>query len=378
MAIRMRAFLSTLLLLFFFTLFVIETESQKVPKNNILTRFLESRIGGIVKRVTKKIVKHEAKETLKDFANQTMNPPAPPPSDAPVSPEKIDGLHFLKEYLNDYGYIQENDSYTDLMDSDTVSAIRSYQTFFNLPVTGNLSYETVEQLLLFRCAVPDVNFTYNLSPSNNVSWPKGKNWFSNRTNLTYGFLPENDIPDNFTEVFRDSFQRWSEAISEVVNLTFMETRYDDADIKIGFYTFNSKTVGGEVVGTSLIELASNDGGDDVAVGNMLLDVTKYWALPNDTLKLNSTTLEYGVIDLDDVVMHHIGHLLGLSHSSHNESVMYPYILPENQRKVQLSHDDKQQINQVYSPHENGNGVGYSPWGLINTPLLGFACMFLLY
>ncbi|MED6209850.1 hypothetical protein PIB30_058660 [Stylosanthes scabra] len=369
MAINMRTFLSTLLLLFyFFTLFVDKTESQKVP--NFLTRLFKSRIA---KRIVKKYVKHEIKETLKDLANETMNPPAPPPADAP--PEKIDGLHFLKEYLNDYGYIQDNDSYTDLMDSDTVSAIRSYQTFFNLPVTGHLNYETVEQLLLFRCAVPDLNFTYNLSPSNNMSWPKGKNWFSNRTNLTYGFLPESDIPDNYTEVFRDSFQRWSEAMSEVVNITFTETRYDDADIKIGFYTFNSKTVGGEVVGTSLIELASNDG-DDVVVGNMLLDVTKYWALPNDTLKLNSTTLEYGVIDLGDVVMHQIGHLLGLSHSSHNESVMHPYILPENQRKLQLSHDDKQQIKQVYS---NGNGVGYSsPWGLINTSLLGFACMFLLY
>ncbi|XLR23135.1 hypothetical protein S83_051035 [Arachis hypogaea] len=362
----MRTCLPTLLLFFlFFTVLVDKSVSQSsVPA--LLRRVFKS---PFAKSIIKKFIHEIIKETSKNSTHQTINLPLPPP-DAP--PEKIEGFHFLKQYLNDYGYIQDSDNYTDLMDNDMVSAIRSYQTFFNLPVIGYFNNDTLQQLLLLWCAVPDVNLTYTLSPNNNVSWPKG-NWFSYCTNLTYGFHPKNEVPENFTAVFRDSFKWWSEAISTVVNLTFTNTRYDNANIKIVFKIFDNKTVGDEVVGGSVIELASNDG--DIAVGYMVLNGTKYWALPNDTIKLNRSTLEDGVIDLGAVAMHQIEHLLGLSHSSHNESVMYPYILPQNQRKVQLSNDDKQQIKQVYSTH--ATGVGTSSWGFIITLSLGFTCMFLL-
>ncbi|QHO41342.1 Metalloendoproteinase 5-MMP [Arachis hypogaea] len=326
MAINMRTCLPTLSLFFlFFTVLVDKSISQ-------------SSVPALLKECSKLI--HEIiKETSKNSTHQTTNLPPPPP-----------------DYLNDYSYIQDSDNYTDLMDNNMVSAIRS-----NLP------------LLLLRCAVPDVNFTYTLSP-NNVLCPKENNCFSNRTNLTYDFHPKNEVPENFTAVFRDSFKWWSEAISTVVNLTFTNTRYDDAEIKIVFKIFDNKTVGDEVVGGSFIELASNDG--DIVVGYMVLNGTKYWALPNNTIKLNRSMLEDGVIDLGVVAMHQIGHLLGLLHSSHNESVMYPYILPQNQRKVQLSNDDKQQIKQVYSTY--ASGVGTSSWGFIITLSPGFACMFLLY
>ncbi|MED6106240.1 hypothetical protein PIB30_003199 [Stylosanthes scabra] len=323
-----------------------------------------------------KPTKKEHKCEFDYLRNQSVSPPPPPGA----APEKIQGLHFVKQYLNDYGYIQDSDNYTDLLDQETISAIETYQTFFNLPVTGDLDNETLQQLSLYRCAVPDVNFTYSLSPTNNVSWPKGIDWFSNRTNLTYGFLPASEITEIYKAVFRDSFKRWSEAITTFVNLTLTEARYNESDIKIGFYIFDNNTVGAEVVGVSVIELVS-DNNEYVAIGDMLLDATKYWALPNDTV--NSTTLEYGMIDLGDVVMHQIGHLLGLSHSSHNESVMYPYILPQNQRKVQLSNDDKQQIQQVYSTNHASSGVGImiSTCGFLTTTFfsLGFSCiMFLLY
>ncbi|QHO11646.1 Metalloendoproteinase 2-MMP [Arachis hypogaea] len=207
----------------------------------------------------------------------------------------IPGLHYVKQYLNYYGYLQDSygSSFTDEMDQNTVSAIKQYQKFFRLhDTTGNLNQETLDLISRFRCGVPD-------------------------------------------------------------------------DIMVGLQNFNDKMV----VGVSLIELSvsNND------VGYMLLDANnKNWALPN------VGSLGTGGIDLGAVAMHQIGHLIGLSHSGDSESVMYPYILPGNRRKVQLSNDDIQQIKQLSSANGNGNGVGSSHWGLITTFLLGFPCLFLLY
>ncbi|XP_015965244.2 uncharacterized protein LOC107488973 [Arachis duranensis] len=192
-----------LTLLFFFLLLDSSFSISLGPVAKIILR------NPAIKRLYKRQLPKKALHTGFDYLKNQSTPPPPP--GAPE--EKIQGLHLVKQYLNDYGYIQDSDNYTDLMDQDTVSAIKTYQTFFNLNVTGYLDDETLQQLSLFRCAVPDVNFNYSLSPTNNVSWPKGKNWFSNRTNLTYGFLPQSDIPENFTAVFKDSFKRWSDILS---------------------------------------------------------------------------------------------------------------------------------------------------------------------
>ena len=366
MAIDMKTYLPTLLLFF---LLVDPSVSPPIPLRNIISNPF---VKGFVRQLQKEAGKTVGQNLVDKFKNHNV---PPPPPGAP--PEIIPGLHLVKEYLSNYGYIQYSDNFTDALDEVTRSALKSYQNFFNLTETGYLDNETLQQISFLRCAVPDMNFTYNLSASNNMSWPLGTKWFPNGTNLTYGFLAASKIPPNATKVFRDSFKRWSDAIG-VLNLT--ETTYNDAaNIKIGFYNF-SDIMDVEVVGGTLIELIpGNNSHADVTFGDMLLDATKYWALPNASI--TSSSWQQGIVDLSTVAMHQIGHLLGLSHSSHNDSVMYPYILPSNQRKVQLSNDDQQQIKQVYFPSASGGGrvtlVG-SRWGLLATFSLGFACMVLSY
>ncbi|MQL10582.1 matrixin family metalloprotease, partial [Escherichia coli] len=63
--------------------------------------------------------------------------------------------------------------------------------------------------------------------------------------------------------------------------------------------------------------------------------------------------ENGEVDLETVAMHQVGHLLGLTHSSNEESVMYPIIMG-SQQKVQLTDDDKNSIHQLY-PSGYGGG-----------------------
>ncbi|KAL4315188.1 hypothetical protein AHAS_Ahas15G0160100 [Arachis hypogaea] len=79
----------------------------------------------------------------------------------------IPGLHYVKQYLNYYGYLQDSygSSFTDEMDQNTVSAIKQYQKFFRLhDTTGNLNQETLDLISRFRCGVPDGNLFYSLSP----------------------------------------------------------------------------------------------------------------------------------------------------------------------------------------------------------------------
>ncbi|KAL4373343.1 hypothetical protein HN51_007260 [Arachis hypogaea] len=182
----------------------------------------------------------------------------------------------------------------------------------------------------FRCG----GFHYFLSPT------QGRNWFSDRTNLTYRFNPK--IQDPFAQVLRDSFRRWSEELS----LPLREKRYDEhdyADITIELYNFPDNMVVGD---SRIVELIPSN--FDAAVGRVgyiRLDDNKNWGVLN--------------IDIDTVVMHQLGHLLGLSHSNRNDSVMNPNIWSGKPRKV-FSIGEKQQIKQVYSPNGNGNGVGSSP------------------
>ncbi|CAL0331495.1 unnamed protein product [Lupinus luteus] len=284
-------------------------------------------------------------------------PPRPPSSDD-SEPLKIPGLARTKQYLNDFGYLNNATySLSDILDSETISAIKTYQKFFNLDITGQIDNQTLNQMSLPRCYVPDLNVVYDLNSETNVnwSWPQGIRWFPNGTStnhLTYGFLPENKISLNFQTVFTDSFNRWSEAIAELslTKLNFTETNYNTSDIKIGFYILNNSIVDA-VAGTTMRYQdgsyngngnANNNGNKVVA--DIRLDGSKYWILPG----FNGTwSWLNGQFDLGTVAMHQVGHILGLSHSPIANSVMYPSILATNERKVELTADDKNNILNVF-------------------------------
>ncbi|WJX62253.1 hypothetical protein P8452_47267 [Trifolium repens] len=245
---------------------------------------------------------------------------------------QIEDLDLIKQYLFHLGYLQQNPPYDISLDKKTKSAIEAYQKKFNLQDNGFLlNSRTLQQILLPRCGVPDVNFEYTLGHKNNaMSWPKGNKWFSKDTKfLTYGFAPSN-IPSDMKEVFKNALMRWSTRTNV---LTFMEvTSYDDANIKIGLYEHNFNDVVQDVVlGDTVISLQLNSG---VKSGEIRFDASKYWVLPtNDD---NTLSLQDEKIDFETMAMHQIGHLLGLDHSFETDSIMYPII---KQRKVTISNSD---------------------------------------
>ena len=305
-------------------------------------------------------------EKVKDGVELAIeNAPPSPPNEAPKQ-INIKGLSVVKDYLSEYGYIESSRPFNNSFDQETMSAIKTYQKFSNLPVTGVPNKQLKQQMLSLRCGVPDVNFDYNFT-DDNTSYPKaGHRWFPNR-NLTYGFLPENQIPDNMTKVFRDSFARWAQA-SGTLSLT--ETTYDNADIQVGFYNFTDLSIKMEVYGGSLIFLQP----DSSKKGVVLLDGNMGWLLPSENASLSK---DDRVLDLETVAMHQIGHLLGLDHSHKEDSVMYPYILSSQsqQRKVQLSDSDKANIHLQFA--NSASHGGCLDVLLVTTFSLGFAYLLLL-
>ncbi|XP_015168802.1 metalloendoproteinase 3-MMP-like [Solanum tuberosum] len=78
-----------------------------------------------------------------------------------------------------------------------------------------------------------------------------------------------------------------------------------------------------------------------------LDGEENWVVDGEYLK-------EGMVDLESVAVHEIGHLLGLDHSSEKEAIMFPTI-EDGTRKVELSRDDIEGVQMLYGSNPNYNG-----------------------
>ncbi|KAJ0265893.1 Metalloendoproteinase 5-MMP [Hirschfeldia incana] len=300
--------------------------------------------------------------------------------------ERAEGLSKLKEYFSRFGYISSSSSsfanFTDDFDDLLESAISTYQKNFNLKVTGKLDAPTLQQIVKPRCGNPDMtdggasemNGGRKLRTVARYSFFPGEpRWPKRNRDLSYAFVPQNNLTEEVKQVFARAFTRWADVTP--LNFTRSESIFK-ADIVIGFFTGDHGD--GEPFDGPMGTLAH---ASSPPTGMFHLDGDEDWLISGEEMNRRILPVT-SVVDLESVAVHEIGHLLGLGHSSVEDAIMYPAI-SGGHRKVELAKDDIEGIQHLYgdggsSRRSETSGGGDEFWsGLVFSLLTTATCILLI-
>ncbi|KAG6606174.1 Metalloendoproteinase 1-MMP, partial [Cucurbita argyrosperma subsp. sororia] len=258
---------------------------------------------------------------------------------------EVTGMSELKKYLNRFGYlpVSPENNFSDFVDDQFISALILYQKRLGLSVTGKLDSETIASIMSPRCGMSDLikindATTSTIHSTRRYAFFNGQPRWIRGSTLTYALSPDYTIEyltsSEIRNVVRRSFSRWS----AVIPLNFTESLdYESSDIRIGFYQGDHGD--GEAFDGVLGVLAHAFSPEN---GRLHLDAAERWAVDFEKEKSKVA------VDLESVVTHEIGHVLGLAHSAVKEAVMYPSLSPRG-KKVELRMDDVEGVQAFSVP-----------------------------
>ncbi|PON47482.1 Peptidase M10A [Parasponia andersonii] len=281
--------------------------------------------------------------------------------------DKVQGIRDLKNYLQRFGYLtptkttqiqtqsnladdrRRKDDNDDDFDDVLESAIKTYQTNYNLEPTGTLDPKTLFNMMKSRCGVADIvnnktrmhsgriiNANNNKNHGGNnhnlhtvshyALFPGKPKWPASKSRLTYRFLP--GTPSNAMAAVGRAFNTWAS------NTHFRFIRAQESsktDIVVGFAKRDHGD-GDPFDGAGGL-LAHAFSPTD---GRLHFDADEPWAI--------GAVPE--AFDVETVALHEIGHLLGLLHSSIEGAIMYPQIAAGSTKG--LHEDDIQGMRALYN------------------------------
>ncbi|KAK6164106.1 hypothetical protein DH2020_000970 [Rehmannia glutinosa] len=220
----------------------------------------------------------------------------------------------------------------DVFDNTLEEAIKKYQKFYKLKVTGILDPQTVTLMLQPRCGVADLFLTNNSNIKNAASFLynykyafSGYSWPPNKRNLTISF-PTGTRKDAYAPV-EFALTRWGNV--SPFKFTYIDN-FDLSEVKISFerrdhgdgYPFDGP------YGILAHSFFPSD-------GRLHFDGDENW----------TTYDEKGNFDLQTVALHELGHILGLAHSQDPKALMFAYIGRGETKDI--TPDDIQGIKSLY-------------------------------
>eukprot|EP00794_Sanderia_malayensis_P004809 gene4809-5439_t len=231
--------------------------------------------------------------------------------------------------LEEYGYLSGGGSGSASLQSN--EAIKKFQTFAHIKVTGKLDKETIAKLQAPRCGMKDPS-----KPNRAKRYVhQGSKW--RKQKLTYKImqysLASNPLaPADVKKTIASTLGKWM----AVTNLDFVETTSDNADIRISFvrrrhgdpYEFDGR---GGTLAHAFYPM-NNEG----LSGDAHFDDDEHF-----TLRSASGTNFYWV------ALHEFGHSIGLEHSNKLGAVMYPWYQGYKGDDPNLQHDDIVGIQSLY-------------------------------
>ena len=251
------------------------------------------------------------------------------------------------EYLIKYGYVAPNKVSNNLLEVENMlvappeplnylsHGLINLQKDAGLPQTGIMDDETIKIINTPRCGVLDHHSKRQKRFAIIRKWDTTKNdrnetmvsWYLDLSNY-------NQIKTTLTEgiirtIFATAFSKWSN--TSLLYLHEVQEE-DKANITIKFlsgnhgdgYNFDGP---GQVLAHAFFPGTGNG-------GDVHFDLAENWTLWNE----DSGTSLY------NVAIHEIGHSLGLSHSTQNDSMMYAWYNP---KIMELGKDDILGINYLY-------------------------------
>ncbi|KAJ0050333.1 hypothetical protein NL108_017503, partial [Boleophthalmus pectinirostris] len=255
------------------------------------------------------------------------------------------------DWLLKYGYLPPPDTSTGQLQAWTAvtSAVRSMQRFAGLNDTGVLDEETLALMKTPRCSLPDQEQTSGGPPNHEQNLRRKRRrrraastW--SRRNINWrlqSYPPSSTLPrDTVRSLVYYALRVWAQPTP----LDFHEVGSPgDTDLQVDFhhgyhgddYPFDG--VGG-AVGHAFFP------SDPLRAGGVHLDAQEEWTFRR--------TAAEGT-DLFTVLLHELGHALGLSHSSSRHSLMRPYYQGPagDPLHYSLGPRDLESITQLYGKRE---------------------------
>ncbi|CAD5117826.1 DgyrCDS6573 [Dimorphilus gyrociliatus] len=260
-------------------------------------------------------------------------------SSAPIREQQDEALNYLQKY----GYLTQS-NHLDIKSETFKNALKSYQRRYHIhSKDGIIDDETLKKIREKRCGdsdedmetedeVKDLVSRSKRSSMGNGSIKPGQKVFYNRKIIKWRYVTKSKYISEYIVRFaiNNALRLWA----EVTPLTFREdTRSDirNIDIEISF--------GKGKHGACPIRFDGH--------GQAIAHSWHGAAVHLDDDEMYSYPARRDSLDLVKVLLHEFGHVLGLRHTAHSDSIMYAIYLNPFEGYVELHKLDRQAVQNIH-------------------------------